>query len=170
MKVNLGCGKDIKKGYINIDFENLPGVDIIHDLNKNIPLDDNTVDELYTSHFLEHIDNLYNIMDEIHRVCKHGSKVIIKVPHFTVNTYEFHLRNFRYNSLENYDINSDKTEFGKGRPQFKILKRKLCFGGIYKPFGFLSKIPYVYENTFLRSFIFCTEVYIEMQTIKTNEP
>ncbi len=29
-KLNLGCGKDIRKGYINLDLKKLPGVDIVH--------------------------------------------------------------------------------------------------------------------------------------------
>ena len=28
LKLNLGCGKDIKKGFVNIDFKEIDGVDI----------------------------------------------------------------------------------------------------------------------------------------------
>ena len=36
-KLNLGCGTDIKKGYINLDVAKLDGVDVVHDINR-LPL------------------------------------------------------------------------------------------------------------------------------------
>ena len=33
-KLHLGCGHDIKPGWINHDLLDLPGVDIVHDLNE----------------------------------------------------------------------------------------------------------------------------------------
>ena len=33
-KLNLGCGLDIKKGYINLDKSKLKGVDVAHDSDK----------------------------------------------------------------------------------------------------------------------------------------
>jgi hypothetical protein len=37
---------------------------------------------------LEHLDRLVEVMDEIHRVCRHGAIVRITVPHFTsANAY-----------------------------------------------------------------------------------
>lgn len=46
-KLNLGCGKDIKKEYVNLDIRKFPGVDIIHDLNKfPYPFKDDSFDEI----------------------------------------------------------------------------------------------------------------------------
>ena len=48
MKLNIGCGKKILNGYINLDVVKLPGVDIVHDLNKYPwPFKDNYFDEIY---------------------------------------------------------------------------------------------------------------------------
>jgi SAM-dependent methyltransferase len=57
LKVNLGCGKDIRSGYINIDFERRDNakVDIVADLTKEIPLSDNSVNFIYSAHLIEHL-------------------------------------------------------------------------------------------------------------------
>lgn len=36
-KLNLGCGKDIKAGYVNLDIVKLDGVYVVWDVNK-LPL------------------------------------------------------------------------------------------------------------------------------------
>ena len=57
IKLNLGCGKDIKKNFINIDFYKHPNtkVDLITDLGKKMPFKDSSVDYIYSSHLLEHL-------------------------------------------------------------------------------------------------------------------
>lgn len=80
LKLDLGCGKFKRAGYFGIDIDQYDGVDIIHDLNTGIPFDDNSVDELILSHFLEHAKNPYFIMDEIYRVCTNEAEIEIRVP------------------------------------------------------------------------------------------
>ena len=83
-RLNLGCGTDIKKRYINLDFLDISGLDVKHDLNKfPYPFGENTFDEIYTSHVLEHLDDLTNVMKELKRICKDGAKIKIRVPHFS---------------------------------------------------------------------------------------
>ena len=51
-KLNLGCGKDIKGGYINLDVVDYGG-NMIHDINTfPYPFEDNTFDEIFASHIL----------------------------------------------------------------------------------------------------------------------
>ena len=33
-RLNIGCGKKNKNGYINLDLLKLPNVDVVHDLNQ----------------------------------------------------------------------------------------------------------------------------------------
>lgn len=57
--VNLGCGKNILKNFINIDVVKLPGVDIVTSLEKaHLPFSDNSVQIVKCKHILEHIENL----------------------------------------------------------------------------------------------------------------
>jgi len=82
IKINLGCGNDIKPGYINIDrFNNLNNIDIVADIS-NLPFQDNTVDEVYVSHVLEHVSlhSIYEVVDEWRRVLKPTGELIVRVP------------------------------------------------------------------------------------------
>jgi len=81
-KINLGGGNDRMPGYINIDILALPNVDIVHDLATGIPLPDGSVEEVYTTHFLEHLSDVVFMMKEIYRVCAPGALVKIKAPYF----------------------------------------------------------------------------------------
>ncbi len=83
MKLNLGCGVSLMEEYVNFD-KNEHGQEIVRDILKGIPFDDNKFEEIYTSHFMEHIsigEDLYFVLSEIWRVCENGGKFIIRVPH-----------------------------------------------------------------------------------------
>src|SRR3989344_5706428 len=85
-KLNLGCGNDIKPGYLNVDFETFHGVNLVYNLNKlPYPFKENQFEEIIMRNILEHLDNPYNIMKEIYRISKQNAKVIIRTPHFSSN-------------------------------------------------------------------------------------
>ncbi len=82
-KLDIGCGKSKKSGYIGIDILDFPCVDVIHDLNKYpYPFKDNQIDEVWMDQVLEHLENPIKVVEEIYRICKKGAKVIIGVPYF----------------------------------------------------------------------------------------
>ena len=82
-KLNLGCGKDIRSDYINLDCVALPGVDIVGDISQvPLPFEDNTFDEILCQSILEHVDYIA-VLQEIYRILKPGGSVKIIVPHFT---------------------------------------------------------------------------------------
>jgi len=81
MKLNIGCGTKIIKGYVNLDIINLKGVDVVHDINKiPLPFPDNHFDEVYAKNILEHVKNVIEVMREINRILKKGGKLIFRVP------------------------------------------------------------------------------------------
>lgn len=82
MKIELGGGiRSRGDGFVSYDIDESVA-DVFCDLREGIPLDDDTVDELYSSHFLEHMVEPYWFLDkEVCRVCKLGAKVEIRVPH-----------------------------------------------------------------------------------------
>ena len=86
MKINLGCGNKLLKGYINLDKFNYYKCDVTHDLEKfPYPFKNDSVNEILLSHVLEHIgqqpDTFINIIKELYRICSNNARIIISVPH-----------------------------------------------------------------------------------------
>jgi len=79
-KLNLGCGKEIKKDYINMDIEDF-GQEIVRDANKGLPFSDDSLDEVYAKHTIEHMVDIEFVLDECYRVLKKGGLFYIEVPH-----------------------------------------------------------------------------------------
>lgn len=53
MKLHLGCGNRNIKGYVNIDVQALPEVDVVADV-MNLPYEDNSINVIYSCCMLEH--------------------------------------------------------------------------------------------------------------------
>ncbi|KAF5045937.1 hypothetical protein DSECCO2_476050 [anaerobic digester metagenome] len=53
IKLNVGCGTVKFPGWINIDI--IPAADLILDVRKKLPFENNSVDMIYSEHFIEHI-------------------------------------------------------------------------------------------------------------------
>ena len=86
MKLNLGCGNKLLKGYINLDKFNYYKCDVTHDLEKfPYPFKNDSINEILLSHVLEHIgqqpDTFINIIKELYRICANNALIIINVPH-----------------------------------------------------------------------------------------
>lgn len=75
--LNLGCGTDSRG--IGIDM-NYDSADITADLNKGIPLEDDTVDSVIIEHVLEHVENPSELLREIYRVLRIDGTGVIEVP------------------------------------------------------------------------------------------
>lgn len=82
IKINLGCGNVIKKGYINIDrYNNTDNVDLSCDL-KHLPFPDSSLDEIYTAHVFEHIEfnDVYLVLEDWKRALRVGGKIVMRLP------------------------------------------------------------------------------------------
>lgn len=82
LKIILGGGRQKRDGWLNLDIIKYAEVDIVCDLNKGIPLKDNSVIEIQARHVLEHLDNIPTIAEEMWRVCKPGARIFIKAPYY----------------------------------------------------------------------------------------
>ena len=81
-KLNIGCGPYPIDGYINIDKNPRWKPDVVCDVRKGLPYEDSSIDEIWASHFCEHLtyDEFMDFMDEAWRVLKKGSRCVITVP------------------------------------------------------------------------------------------
>jgi predicted SAM-dependent methyltransferase len=82
IKLDLGAGQYPKEGFVRMDFDP-NNVDICWDITNGIPLPNDSVSELFTSHFLEHLipTDLHYVLMEMLRVCQNGARVEIIVPY-----------------------------------------------------------------------------------------
>lgn len=80
LRLDVGGGDQRRDGWISIDISS--GCDLFWDLRRGIPFPDNSVDFIYSSHFLEHLSyaNGQTILQEAMRVLKPGAEVSICVP------------------------------------------------------------------------------------------
>lgn len=81
LKIDLGCGGNKQEGFTGVDRFQIPGVDLICDLDGRLPFSDDSVDLLFASHSLEHVHDLMATMREVYRICKHGAQVCIVAPY-----------------------------------------------------------------------------------------
>lgn len=107
-KLNIGCGNHILPGWVNLDISALPGVDVVHDIEKlPLPFSDNRFTEVLCQDILEHVEYI-PILREVLRIMTHGGVLKIRVPHFTskhnfidpthkkmfsVSTFDFFVKN-----------------------------------------------------------------------------
>jgi hypothetical protein len=87
--LNLGCGHKHASGAVNLDITPETNPDVVHDLNvKPWPFPDNHFREVVGYDVIEHLDDVIQTLEEIHRVCSDGAIVKITVPHFScANAY-----------------------------------------------------------------------------------
>ena len=88
MKLDIGCGTRKQEGFIGVDIKDFPGVDHVMDAGSDPwPWENDSVDEIWCSHFLEHLTAQQRIhfVNEAWRVLKVGAKATIITPHWSSN-------------------------------------------------------------------------------------
>jgi GT2 family glycosyltransferase/2-polyprenyl-3-methyl-5-hydroxy-6-metoxy-1,4-benzoquinol methylase/spore maturation protein CgeB len=80
VRLNLGCGEDHRPGYINVDAY-VPTADLQMDI-FDLQMDDGVVDEIYSSHMLEHLGKAQvpQVLSEWRRVLKPGGTLRLNLP------------------------------------------------------------------------------------------
>lgn len=177
-RLHLGCGKDIREGYINVDYMDGEGVDKVHDLNTfPYPFKDNWFEEILMQDILEHLDDTLKVLKELHRISKKGAKIHIRVPHCK-STQAWgditHKRAFSCDSFKWYDPKYK----GKGSQTLETetikVKRnwiKIIFPRPFHYAGFASMVNkneftrYIYERYFA-GIILPENIWFELEVIK----
>lgn len=161
-RLNLGCGKDVRAGWVNLDKTALPGVDVAHDLEKiPLPFDNDAFDTILCQNILEHIDYI-PVLRDLHRILKKGGSLIIRVPHFTsrrnyddpthkkmfsIRTFEYFVKDSRAGRDYYFDFHFEK-----------ILKSRILFEKGFYGYNYLIEYGInafrplketVFEATFL---------------------
>jgi len=122
LQLDIACGKNKKPGFTGVDIWD--GADIVADLEKfPWPFEDNSVDEIFCSHYIEHTPDLISFANELYRIMKAGAKAEIIAPYYSSirawqdpthlraiseNTYLYFSKQWRtINKLDHYPITAD---------------------------------------------------------------
>jgi tetratricopeptide (TPR) repeat protein len=122
LQLDIACGKNRKPGFTGVDIWD--GADIVADLEKfPWPFEDNSVDEIFCSHYIEHTPDLISFVNELYRIMKVGAKAEIIAPYYSSirawqdpthlraiseNTYLYFSKQWRtINKLDHYPITAD---------------------------------------------------------------
>ena len=127
-RINLGCGRDVRPGWVNADRVSLAGVDVVLDLESPLPFRDGAFTDIYSSLVLEHVDRFLPLMGELHRVCAPGGRLRLVVPHlsfFGSYTDPTHRRFFGYHSFDYLAADGDFNFYTPLR--FRIVERRIHF-------------------------------------------
>ncbi len=173
-RLNLGCGRDIRSGWINLDSVKLWGVDVVHNIEKlPLPFKDKEFDEILCQDIFEHLEYI-PVLQDLHRILKPNGKIKIRVPHFTsrnnfidpthkkmfsIKTFEFFINNL---NVRNYyfDFHFNKMIYSR----IKFQKGFLLFNHIIEPIVNLSpKLQNLYESTILSRIFPAENILVVLQ-------
>ena len=121
IRLDLGCGSSKREGFLGVDKARLEGVDIVYDLEV-FPwpfVVENSVFEIFCSHYVEHTKDLIGFMKECYRILMPQCTVTIVAPYcasirafqdpthvrmITENTFNYFNREWMKSiSIEHYD-------------------------------------------------------------------
>lgn len=86
VRLDLGCGKNPREDFTGVDVRDF-GQEIVCDLRGDWKWEDDSVDEVHCSHFVEHLtaQERIHFVNELYRVLKPGGKATIITPHWASN-------------------------------------------------------------------------------------
>ena len=160
--LDIGCGRRKLPGAIGVDFLELPGVDIVTDLNKRLPFEDAQFDVVHSNQVLEHIPNVIGLMEEMHRLLRPSGIVVAHVPYFRSSWAACdptHIRQFTLLSL-NYFVKGTEEHENYRFSDVSFSRLECYLDGNYPPgplrllFTSLARRwPHRFENSVL-SFLY----------------
>jgi methyltransferase family protein len=117
-RLNWGCGSHVQPGWINTDVKAAPEVDLVADIRKGLPLDDDSIEYAVSVHALPELsyDEVVPALQELKRVLKPGGVLRLVLPDLQKAIDAYIEGNDRYFHL----VEDDVTTLG-GRLVTQIL-------------------------------------------------
>jgi SAM-dependent methyltransferase len=163
MKIlDFGCSNNKVDHALGVDIDVRNHPDLVFDLNKfPYPLKDSSVDRVYAKHILEHLQDLYGIFREVHRILKRDGDFMIEVPHFTSRVAYSEPEHNRYFSYFMFD------KLIQAIP-CHVAKREITFYRTFRLLGIKSlanRYPNAYERFW--TYIFPAEnIKVHLKIVK----
>lgn len=167
----------MKNGWVNLDSADLPGVDVVHDVeNLPLPFDNDQFDQIRCDNILEHVEYIPTLKD-LHRILKPGGQLTIRVPHFTSrNNYVDPTHKKRF-SIETLDFFVDESSVAREKGYYfdfhfsKMNQRKIKFlkKGLFWPnrlieplVNYSPKTQFLYESSCLCRLFPANDIVVEL--------
>ena len=82
-RANLGCGQDYREGWHNVDVRPHAHADENADLDEfPWPWPDNCFESVLMDNVIEHLQDRYQALHELHRVVEPGGMAVLRYPHW----------------------------------------------------------------------------------------
>jgi len=131
----MGCGRDVRSGYLNVDSKRLDGVEVLCDFSHfPWPFRDDAFDEVVAVHVIEHLPDTIRTMEELHRVTRPGARILIEVPHYKhANAYRdpTHVRFFSEKTFD-YFGKDERSYYTSAR--FQVAKIEKFYDSVIDQF------------------------------------
>lgn len=143
-KLNLGCGKDYKEGWVNLDFNTFIKADVYHDFNKGLPFEDNSFDIVLAKKSLEDVSDINKLIEEIWRVLKPDGLFKFHVT-FAGSIFDYHYLHHKQRLIpRTFDVFIGATSLNKRwgyttKARFK--KKKVTV----RPIFFHIRLPEIFQ-------------------------
>lgn len=149
--LELGCGSNkIIKDAIGIDQFDSPCVDIVGDVIEVLSsLPSDSIDRIYSHHFVEHVDNLSLLIAEKTRVLKSGGIIEIVVPHFSNPYFYSDYTHKRFFGLYSMSYFSESDIFIRKVPKYN---NKLSLELLSVTLNFKAERPFYLRYIFGKLF------------------
>lgn len=132
VKLNLGCGRDYRPGWVNVDFNRAVRVDVHSDFTQGLPFAPNSVDRVVLDNVLEHVkrEHYFRFLSDLHRACKPGATIEVYVPHASGMYALKHPTHYNFYGIGSFDTFKPNAPFNGERyctARFQVRKEKLLF-------------------------------------------
>lgn len=131
-RLNIGCGKDYREGWLNFDMNREVKADVYADMSEGLPFRDNSIAEVVLDNVLEHVprERFFGFLEELHRVCRHDARIEIYVPHYS-SMYAFkHPAHYMYFGVGSFHLYDPRVPFNGERytkARFEVVQERLLF-------------------------------------------
>ena len=103
MDLDVGCGINKRPGAIGVDRNRDTAADVISDIDRGaLPFRDGSFETVWVVHVIEHVADVLQTVEELHRVTRPGGTIIVETPHYTDfssfcdPTHRWHLNSFSF--------------------------------------------------------------------------